>query len=130
MRCFGWLWILMCHINKRIQNEEYLRRVCWGEWLNLSRRKEQEAGGNCIMRSFITCTLQQKLLTRLNQGGHNGWIVVGMRETRNAYKIVVRKRNETGFKIILEWILEKHGEKLIGFIWLRIKTNNGLLRTR
>jgi hypothetical protein len=31
-------------------------------------------------------------------------------------------------KIILEWILERQGGKLwIGFIWLKIGTNSGLL---
>jgi len=30
--------------------------------LDLREKKEQEAGDNCILRSFITCTLNQLLL--------------------------------------------------------------------
>jgi hypothetical protein len=35
---------------------------CWGEYLNLRGRKEQEAEGNWITRSCITRTLHQTLL--------------------------------------------------------------------
>jgi hypothetical protein len=34
-----------------------LRTGCWGEYLDLRGRKWREAGEDCIMRSFITCTL-------------------------------------------------------------------------
>jgi hypothetical protein len=34
-------------------------------------------------------------------------------------------------RIILEWVLEKYGEKLwIGFIWLKIRYSDELLRSR
>jgi hypothetical protein len=32
---------------------------CWGEYLDQRGMKWQEIGDNCIMRSFITCTLLQ-----------------------------------------------------------------------
>jgi hypothetical protein len=37
----------------------YLRTGCWEEYLDLRSRKWQEAGEDCIMRSFITYTLHQ-----------------------------------------------------------------------
>jgi len=33
---------------------------CLGEYLDVGRRKWRETGEDCIMRSFITCTLQIK----------------------------------------------------------------------
>jgi len=33
------------------------------------KRKWQEVGEDCIMRSFMTCTLQQILLGRSSHGG-------------------------------------------------------------
>jgi len=64
--------------------------------------------------------------------------VARMGEMRNAYSNLVRKpewnRSLGGLgvdgKIILEWILGKYGGKAwSGFIWLRIETSGGLLRT-
>jgi hypothetical protein len=40
-----------------------LRTGCWEEYLDQRGIKWQEAGENCIMRSFITCTLLTYLLT-------------------------------------------------------------------
>jgi hypothetical protein len=36
-----------------------LKTGCWGEYLDPRKMKWGEVGGNCIMRSFITCTLLQ-----------------------------------------------------------------------
>jgi hypothetical protein len=36
-----------------------LRTGCWGEYLDQREMKWQEVGDNCIMRSFIICTLLQ-----------------------------------------------------------------------
>jgi hypothetical protein len=36
-----------------------LRTGCWRKYLDLREMKWQEVGKNCIMRSFITCTLLQ-----------------------------------------------------------------------
>jgi hypothetical protein len=35
------------------------RTGCWGEYLDRRGMKWHEVGENCIMRSFITCTLLQ-----------------------------------------------------------------------
>jgi hypothetical protein len=40
----------------------YLRTGCKGEYLDLRGRKWQEAGEDCIMRSFITFAIYQILL--------------------------------------------------------------------
>jgi hypothetical protein len=40
----------------------YLRTGCGGEYLDLRGKKRRETGEDCIMRSFITCTLQKILL--------------------------------------------------------------------
>jgi hypothetical protein len=37
------------------------RRGCCREYLDLRGRKWQEAGEDCIMRSFITCTVKVKV---------------------------------------------------------------------
>jgi hypothetical protein len=39
----------------------YLRTGCWGEYLDLKWGEWWEAGEDCIMRSFITCTLHKIL---------------------------------------------------------------------
>jgi len=36
-----------------------IRTGCWGEYLDIRKRKCQEAREDCLMRSFITCTLHQ-----------------------------------------------------------------------
>jgi hypothetical protein len=60
--------------------------------LDLGWKKWQEAGEDCIMRSFITCKNYQILLglssqRKMRRVGH----VAHMGEMRNAYKILVRK---------------------------------------
>jgi hypothetical protein len=41
-----------------------------------------------------------------------------------------RKETNVGGRIILKWILEKYsGVVWTGFIWLRIRTSSGILRT-
>jgi hypothetical protein len=60
--------------------------------LDLRGKKWREVGEDYIMRSFITCTLQQVLLGLSNHGGMR-WAghVARIRETRNAYNILVGK---------------------------------------
>jgi hypothetical protein len=62
-----------------------------------------------------------------------------MGEMRNSCQILVGKPEGkrqlkdlvVDAKIILEWALRKYGGMVwTGFIWLRIGTNGGLLRTR
>jgi hypothetical protein len=58
--------------------------------LNIRRRKWQEAAEDCIMGSFITCTLNEILLTvikskRTRMAEH----VARMEEIRNVYNILV-----------------------------------------
>jgi hypothetical protein len=62
--------------------------------LDLSGGKWQKAGEDCIMRSFITCTLPNVIrvlkLKRMKWAGH----VPLMETMRNAYNILVRKAEE------------------------------------
>jgi len=54
-----------------LKEEHSLRTGCWGEHLDLTGRKWREAGEDCIMSSFMTCTLRRLLLLLLeysNQG--------------------------------------------------------------
>jgi hypothetical protein len=57
--------------------------------------KWREAGEDCIMRSFITCTLHRNIITviksrRMRWVGH----VADMGEMRKAYNILVGKPEE------------------------------------
>jgi hypothetical protein len=75
-------------------------------------KKWQEAGEDCIMRSFITCTIQS------NQGG---WLE-NPKGRDHSEGVCVDGR------IMLEWISRKYiGKALTGFIWRRIETSGGLL---
>jgi hypothetical protein len=61
--------------------------------VDLRWRKWGEAGEDCIMRSFITCTLHQNIVRVIKSrsmicAGH----VARMGEVNNAYKILVGKR--------------------------------------
>jgi hypothetical protein len=64
--------------------------------------------------------------------------VAGMGRKINICKILVEKLKESDHledlgvdgKIILEWILERGGKLWPEFIWLRIRTSDGLLLTR
>jgi hypothetical protein len=47
---------------------------------------------------------------------------------RNAYRMLVGMPEDVGGWTILKWILERQDEMAwIGFIWLRVGTNGGLL---
>jgi len=50
----------------RVFENRVLRRI-------FGPKKWWEAGEDCIMRSFVTCTLHQILLWRWSQGGRDGW---------------------------------------------------------
>jgi hypothetical protein len=55
--------------------------------------KGQEVGENCMVRSFITCTLRQVRIIRMIKSRRMRWArhVVCMRGKRNAYRILVGK---------------------------------------
>jgi hypothetical protein len=50
-----------------------LRTECWGEYLDLRGRKWREAGEDCILKTFIICTLHQILLRWSNKGKLDEW---------------------------------------------------------
>jgi hypothetical protein len=65
-------------------------RCC--EYLDRRGMKWQQVGGNCIMRSFITCNSTPSIIRmiksrRMRWEGH----VARLREKRNSYKILVGK---------------------------------------
>jgi hypothetical protein len=41
------------------EEHRVLERGCWEEYMDERQMKWQEAGENCIMRSFVTCTTRQ-----------------------------------------------------------------------
>jgi len=51
----------------RVPGNRVLRRI-----FGCTRKKWWKVGEDCIMRSFISCTLQQILLRWSNQGGWDG----------------------------------------------------------
>jgi hypothetical protein len=65
--------------------------------LDLRGRKWQEAEEDCIMRSFMTCTLHQILfhyhIIRVIKSRNMRWTghVARMAEMKNPYKVLVRK---------------------------------------
>jgi hypothetical protein len=62
----------------------------------------------------------------MGEMGNTCSILVGKSERKRP--LVKPRQNEN---LIFKWILEKYGAKLwTGFIWLRIGTSDGLLRTR
>jgi len=63
--------------------------------MELRRRKWRETGEDCIMRSFIICTLHQILFGRSNQGGLVEGHEAHIGDMRNAYKILVGKSEGT-----------------------------------
>jgi hypothetical protein len=74
--------------------------------LNLRRRKWQEGGEDCIMRTFITCYWLIKS-REMSSMGH----VACMGEMQKAYKISVKKtsREDTTHKFKgMDWILLAH----------------------
>jgi len=48
-----------------------MRKQYWGECLDLRGRKYQEAGEDCIMKSFVNCIFHQ-ILGWSSQGGWDG----------------------------------------------------------
>jgi hypothetical protein len=91
---FTWSMVgpLLCKIKSKMSHKCY---VCnsgiteyWGEYMHLRGRKWRETGEDCIMRSFITCTLHQVLWGWQEQGVCDGWHTWDM---RNAYKIFCQK---------------------------------------
>jgi len=60
--------------------------------LDLRGRKGQETGEDCIMRSFMTCTLHH-IVIRVIKSRRMRWTVhvVRMEETRNVYSNLVGK---------------------------------------
>jgi hypothetical protein len=46
-------------LTRREERRLSLRTRCWGEYLEQRWRKWREAGEDCIMRGFITCTLHK-----------------------------------------------------------------------
>jgi hypothetical protein len=82
-------------------------------------RKWQEAVVGCMIRTFITCMLDQIMEVEVSRS------CTTHGEIRIACKILVRKPERKGLEadegIILEWILQKWGGKVwTGFILLRI----------
>jgi hypothetical protein len=100
----------------------------------LGGRKWQEAGEDCIMMSFISCTLYSILLRckedEMDRACSHAW-------ERNAYGILVgkpegkrplrRPRHRWGDNIRMD-IREIGWKVWTGCIWLRIVTNGGLLQ--
>jgi len=68
-----------------------LRTGCWGENLELGGRRKQTAEEDCIMRSFIICTLYQMLLAWSIQGEWDGRTCSIHGKMRNVYSNLVRK---------------------------------------
>jgi hypothetical protein len=77
--CENWSLTLKEEHRLRAFEKRVLRRI-FG-----SRRKRQQAGENCIMRSFITCMLNKSRSMRW--AGY----VACMGDVRNAYNILVGK---------------------------------------
>jgi len=57
---FGKLGYVLSAVALREEHRLCLRTGCWRECLYLRGRKWQGAGEDCIMRSFMTCTLHRK----------------------------------------------------------------------
>jgi hypothetical protein len=78
--------------------------------------KRQEVGENCILRSFVTCTLLEVHLRMINSRRMR-WTgrVARMGEERNAYRILVGKQERKSplgrprhrWVTISKWILER-----------------------
>jgi hypothetical protein len=56
---FGSTWTETWFLTLREERKLRVRTGCWGEYFDRRGMRWQEAGENCIMRSFITCTLLQ-----------------------------------------------------------------------
>jgi hypothetical protein len=93
-----------------------VRTGCWGEYLKLRGRKWQEAREDCIMRSFVTCTLRQILLGWSNQEGWDRQVCSTHGKEDKCVQSTCRKGRDHSEDIgvecrtILQLILEKEGE--------------------
>jgi hypothetical protein len=67
---FIWVWNLVSHCKGRAHIEGENR--VWGEHWDLRGRRWRETGEDCIVRSFITCTLHQ-ILIRWSNERLDGW---------------------------------------------------------
>jgi hypothetical protein len=96
-------------------------------------------GEECIMRSFVTCTLHQILLgeqikeyemgAACSAHGRDDKCVQNI--GRETWMKETTQNRHLDRRIILDWILSIYGVKLwTGFIWLRIGTSGGHLWTR
>jgi hypothetical protein len=95
------------------RREEFRLRVSENRVLSrIFRRKReevQETGEDCILRSFITCTIHQILLEWLNQGvQYFGWKIWRKRQLA---------RPKRGYKIILSLVL---GNRMEVVDWLHL----------
>jgi hypothetical protein len=64
----------------RVFENKVLRRI-----FGHKRRKQQEAGENCITSSFIICIPRKILLERSNEGGRGREGQVARKETKKKY---------------------------------------------
>jgi hypothetical protein len=84
---------------------------------------EEVAGEDCIMRSFVTCTLHQVILGSSNQGGSDMITIFWLEKLKG------RDHSEdlgVDGRIILEWILGKYnGRVWTRVFWLRTGTSGG-----
>jgi hypothetical protein len=108
--------------------------------LDLRGKNWRETGEDCIMKSFITCSLHIYIYIyirainkrRMRWTGH----AARTEEIRNAYTFWSENlkggdhMEDLGVheKIILEWILGRYGARVwTGCIWLIIETDGGVL---
>jgi hypothetical protein len=87
-----------------------------------------EVGDDCLMRSFITCTLYQMLLgwqvkeDEMGRACSTKFWFENLKVRDSLWRLGIDGR------ITLEWMLRKQGEKVwTGFVWLRLGSSGGLL---
>jgi len=74
--CVEWVWNLVSHTKRT--TDWCLTTGWWWEYLDLRGKKWREDGEDCIMRSFITCTIHKILLGWSNQGGLRSHVYRGL----------------------------------------------------
>jgi len=87
--CFVRVWNFTSHAKGRTRIEGILRTGCWGEYLDLRGRTWREAGGDCIMWSFITCTLHKILQGAQMEEDEMVVHAARMGKMRHVYKTLV-----------------------------------------
>ena len=103
-------------VHKFKGNKEIARMGCWGKYFNLRVWQLEEAGKNCIMRSYMICT-HPKTLTTVIKLSRIRWagplVCVWRRWEKHAgfwlENLKARKRLEDidiDERIILKWILK------------------------